>query len=256
MLTLVPSVNAMVSEGAVEELMDKDKIVEHRAVLPDGFVYLSDIDPTIIQSVRYATNENFIGRPIDGYEAPIIILTKEAANRLNEVQQIIRKDGYSLVVYDGYRPQRAVNHFMRWSTDIGDQLNKRLFYPRVNKKDVFDLGYVAERSGHSRGSTVDLTLIPLGKNVHPVVVKPRTMADDSMLPFLDDGTLDFGSSFDLFDEASHFDSILVNPEHQLRRKYLKDTMEHMGFKSYPQEWWHFTLAKEPYSETYFDFPVK
>lgn len=224
-----------------------------------GFVYLHDIDPSIRISLRYITDENFVGACVDGYKKPAVIMTKQAAQALKNVQEDVKKDGYSLVVYDAYRPQEAVNHFMRWSKEVEDQRMCSHYYPRVDKADVFKLGYVAERSGHSRGSTVDLTLIKETEKLHDVVEKKRTLLDGFTITLLDDGTVDMGSSFDLFDAASHYENNLISPEFKQLRTYLKEKMEKHGFKNYSEEWWHFTLRNEPYSadqdSSYFNFPV-
>lgn len=180
-----------------------------------GFVYLSEIDPTILISPRYYTSENFVGCRVDGYKKPVIIMTKQAAEALKQVQQEVVSEGYCLVVYDAYRPQKAVDHFIRWSREISDQAKKSHYYPRVDKAKVFELGYVAERSGHSRGSTVDLSLIKIEDVLHPIQVKNRTLRDGFIIDFLDDGTVDMGSSFDLFDTASHHEK---NQEIILKKK--------------------------------------
>lgn len=225
-----------------------------------GFVYLHEVDPTIRISVRYAGSENFVGKPVDGYKRPVIIMTQQAAQALQKVQAAVQKDGYSLIVYDAYRPQRAVNHFMRWSEDVADQTKKSAYYPRVNKADVFELGYVAKRSGHSRGSTVDLTLIKTEQELVDIETRDRKLLDGFTIQLLDDGTVDMGSSFDLFDVASHYANDLIEEKFKARRAYLKDVMEAHGFKNYAREWWHFTLKNEPYpadqSESYFDFEVE
>jgi D-alanyl-D-alanine dipeptidase len=225
-----------------------------------GFVYLHEIDPTIIASLRYATNENFVGKQIVGYKKPVVIVTKQAAQALKKVQDEIKKDGYSLVVYDAYRPQRAVDCFVLWAKDAGDQAKKAQYYPRINKADAFDLGYIAKRSGHSRGSTVDLTLIKRGTSIHAVKEKSRKLLDGYRIAFLDDGTVDMGSSFDLFDEASHYENNLIGENFKRLRTYLKSVMEKYGFKNYSDEWWHFTLQNEPFpagkDENYFDFVVE
>lgn len=225
-----------------------------------GFVYLHEIDPTILISARYANAENFVGRSIKGYKRSVIILTKQTAKALKEVQKEVKKDGYSLVVYDGYRPQQAVNDFMQWSKDIENQTKKSFYYPRVNKADVFKFGYVAERSGHSRGSTVDLTIIKDGDTLHEVKEKERTLLDGYTIKILDDGTVDMGSSFDLFDKASHFENDLIEEKFKKLRTYLKNKMEMYGFKNYAEEWWHFTLKNEPFiadkDDNYFNFPIE
>lgn len=225
-----------------------------------GFVYLHEVDPTILVSLRYLNNENFVGKPVDGYKKSVVIMTKQAADALKQAHDEFKKDGYRLVVYDAYRPQQAVNHFMRWSEDVNDQVKKSHYYPRVNKADVFELGYVAKKSGHSRGSTIDLTLIKQDQQLHDIKEEKRTLLDGYTITFLDDGTIDMGSSFDLFDTASHFENNLIAEEFKKLRTYLKNVMEKYGFKNYAEEWWHFTLKDEPYSaikdDSYFDFAVE
>ncbi len=218
------------------------------------FVYLRDIDPTIIQNVRYATINNFIGQVIDGYKTQEIILTRAAAVALQAVQKYMIKQGYSLVVYDGYRPQIAVNHFIKWS-ESSDESQKYLYYPTIDKQDVFSLGYIDKRSGHSRGSTVDLSIIKLDKKLHEIEINEKILSDGSKIQFLDDGSVDMGSSFDLAHEASHHDSHFINYEHLEKRNFLKNAMIDRGFRSYSKEWWHYTLENEPYPDTYFDFQI-
>jgi D-alanyl-D-alanine dipeptidase len=223
-------------------------------------VYLHEVDPTILVSLRYHSDENFVGNPVDGYKKSVMIMTQQTAQALKQVQADVTKDGYSLVVYDAYRPQQAVNHFMRWADDIKDQRKKSQYYPRVNKADVFELGYVAKRSGHSRGSTVDLTLIKNGQCLYDIKEEQRTLLDGFTITFLDDGTVDMGSSFDLFDEASHHENDLIEEKYKKLRTYLRDVMEKHGFRIIDTEWWHFTLAHEPYARnldsSYFNFPVE
>lgn len=217
------------------------------------FVMLSSIDPTIIENSRYFTSDNFLGKPIDGYTSNKIVCTKQAAEHLKKAHDDLKNQGYRLVIYDGYRPQRAVNQFMKWSKDPNDQIAKMQYYPTVNKKDVFQLGYVAEKSSHSRGSTFDLTIIPINTPLKSLVLKYKKLTNGEEIPFLDDNTVDMGSSFDLFHEASHHDSPLVTSEQNAMRQLLRETMKKHGFKEYPEEWWHYTLANEPYPDTYFDF---
>jgi D-alanyl-D-alanine dipeptidase len=226
------------------------------AELPKDFVYLKDIEPTIIENLRYFSNENFMGRKIDGYKANRVILTSEAAIALVKIQQELLKNGYSLVIYDAYRPQLAVDFFMKWSKDSNDQVAKEKYYPDINKADVFKLGYVAEKSGHSRGSTVDLSIIRIGDSLKPITFQKRQLKNGSIIPFLDDGSVDMSSSFDLFGEASHHDSNLIETEFLARRNYLRGIMKKNGFNDYPEEWWHYTLKNEPFPDTYFDFVVE
>lgn len=229
-------------------------------VRPKEFVYLHDVDPTIQVSLRYLSDENFVGKTLAGYMKSVVILTKQAADALKKVQEDVRKDGYSLVVYDAYRPQRAVDHFIEWGMDVHSQVTKSRYYPRISKGDVFECGYVGGPSSHSRGSTVDLTLIKTDKKLHEVREKQRTLLDGFTITILDDGTLDMGSSFDLFDKASHYENDLIEPEFKERRAYLKKAMEKHGFENYADEWWHFTLVNEPFPadnpESYFNFPVE
>ncbi|AIL12850.1 hypothetical protein IM40_03925 [Candidatus Paracaedimonas acanthamoebae] len=224
--------------------------------LPEGFAYLDVIDPSIQFSLRYYSHDNFIGKPIEGYLAERVIMTENAAKALCKAQALFKKDGYSIVVYDSYRPQTAVDHFSRWSQDATDQTMKALFYPRIDKADVFELGYISKKSGHSRGSTVDLSLIHESVNLKKITPTSRILNGSVEILFLDDGTLDMGSSFDLLDETSHYQNNLINEEHFNRRTYLKEVMETCGFKPYAKEWWHFTLKDEPFPDTYFDFPVR
>ncbi len=225
-----------------------------------NFVYLHQVDPSIIVSLRYATSENFLGRPVDGYKKPLVIVTRQAAEALKKAQQEVCKDGYSLVVYDAYRPQQAVDCFVQWSGNLHDQLKKLNYYPRVDKSRVFELGYVAKRSGHSRGSTVDVTLIKQGTLLHEIIVEDRTLLDGFTIKYLNDGTVDMGSSFDLFDTVSHHTNNLITHDHKNIRAYLRRIMEKQGFKTIEEEWWHYDFKEEPYSadheSSYFNFCVE
>jgi len=227
--------------------------------MPSSFVYLRQYDPSILQEVRYAGHHNFIGRPIAGYESNECILTKAAAIQLSKVQKELVQSGYSLKVYDGYRPQMAVNDFIQWSKDSKQQQMKAEFYPRVNKKDFFKLGYVAAKSSHSRGSTVDLTIIPL-----PILAQKAyhsgqklTACYASYQQRFKDNSIDMGTGFDCMDKASHpLNKEDVSPTAYQNRMLLRNLMKKYGFAPYPKEWWHFTLIDEPYKNTYFNFPIK
>lgn len=200
-----------------------------------GFVVLSDVVPDIIQEIRYYSTYNFVGDRIKGYEEPCALLTKEAATALKEVADDLRNKGYRLKIYDAYRPQMAVDNFMAWAKDFNDTRMKKYFYPELNKDVLFPQGYIAEHSGHSRGSTVDLTLFDMktGKEV------------------------DMGGTFDYFGERSHPDYKGDLTKKQIaNRKILRDAMLRHGFKPLETEWWHFTLKDEPYPDTYFTFPVR
>ncbi len=225
------------------------------------FVYLHEVDPTIQVSLRYCSNENFLGRTVNGYKKPVLIMTRQAAEALKKVQEELKKDGYELVIYDAYRPQDAVDNFMIWSLDINDQVRKSQYYPRVDKARIIELGYVGERSGHSRGSRVDLTLIKKGELLHDIVETKRALLDGFTISYLDDGTIDMGSSFDLFDVASHFENNVIPEEYKKMRTYLQNVMVKHGFKPYAEEWWHFTLQNEPHpasrgDSSYFNFPIE
>ncbi|MGI4775708.1 MAG: M15 family metallopeptidase [Janthinobacterium lividum] len=224
--------------------------------LPNGFIYLRDIDPTIIENLRYYSGENFIGRRVDGYKSNKVILTKEAAKSLSKVQKELLSNGYSLIVYDAYRPQKAVDQFVKWSEDSADQINKNKYYPDVAKNDVFKLGYVAEKSGHTRGSTVDVTMIRSDSALKEITIHNRKLLDGNLAPYLEDGTVDMGTSFDLFGVASHHDSKLIEKKYLDLRNYLRTVMKENGFKEYQEEWWHYTLENEPFLEIYFDFDIE
>lgn len=202
--------------------------------LPQGFVYLHHLIPALELEIRYAGEHNFLGKPVDGYHRPVAILSRPAAEALVKVQHDLRQQGYCLKVFDAYRPQRAVDHFVLWARDATDTLAKPEFYPNIPKSELFQRGYIASKSGHSRGSTVDLTII-----------NANTREE-----------LDMGSSYDFFGIISHHDSEQVTSEQKANRELLKSLMEKNGFHPYPEEWWHYTLREEPYPETYFDFPVE
>ena len=198
-----------------------------------GFVLLSDYVPGIIQEIRYFSTFNFIGDRIDGYEEPCAIMTKEAARALQEVSSLAVVRGYRLKVFDAYRPAKAVKHFELWGIEDLDQRMKPFFYPELEKQELFLKGYIAKRSSHSRGSTVDLTLLDMKSGKE----------------------LDMGSPFDYFGEISHPDSRAVTEEQYENRMILQELMTKQGFEPLDCEWWHFTLIDEPYPDTYFDFPV-
>ncbi len=201
------------------------------------FVDVRSLDPSIAADMRYAGSENFVGEPIDGYEAPKCLLSRVAAEALVEVQSILRDDGFGLLVFDCYRPQRGVDHFVRWAKDTADLRTKAEYYPNVRKSRLFEDGYIASRSGHSRASTVDLTMV-------------RRRPDDSV------EALDMGTPFDFFDPRSHTESPDVTAEQQANRLRLRDAMEEGGFRNYSAEWWHYTMRDEPYPDEYFDRPIR
>ncbi len=201
--------------------------------LPQGFVYLDKEIPDIVYEVRYAGENNFMGKPVRGYEKSRAILSAPAAAALAKVQKELISKDYMLKLFDAYRPQKAVNHFMEWARDKNDTLRKSDFYPDVAKKDLFELGYISTRSGHSRGSTVDITLV----NVE------------------DCSEVDMGGSYDYFGEISNHYSNQITPQQKKNRELLRLIMRKYGFRSYSKEWWHYTYDAEPFPDTYFDFPV-
>lgn len=202
--------------------------------MPKEFVDLSEAVPDVILEIRYYSTYNFVGERIDGYNAPVAMMTAEAAQALKKVSDDVKEKGYRLKIFDAYRPQRAVEHFARWGSDLDSLTMKPYFYPEVNKAECFELGYIAHRSGHSRGSTVDLTLFDMttGREV------------------------DMGGPFDFLGELSHPDYTGQLTEQQIaNRMILRETMVKGGFEPLDTEWWHFTLADEPYPDTYFDYLV-
>jgi D-alanyl-D-alanine dipeptidase len=223
--------------------------------LPNGFVYLRDVAATVRQDMRYHGTHNFVGRPIAGYLAPECILTAPAAQALARVQAELAASSLSLVVYDCYRPQRAVDDFLAWGRDPSDQQMKAEFYPRVDKADFVKLGYVADQSGHSRGSTVDLAIAPLPLAAPAPYLDSAPKVDCAAPMRWRDGSLDFGTAFDCMDPASHVDATSLPPAALRNRALLRGVMLKNGFKGYDKEWWHFTLADEPFPQTYFNFPI-
>ena len=224
-------------------------------VIAEGFVYLSKIAPNIQQSPRYATDSNFLGRRVSGYLAEEIVTTIQVAEKLIEVQEDLAIKGLELLVYDGYRPQKAVEDFYQWSFDVMDQKTKELYYPNLDKQALFDIGFISRKSAHTRGSAVDLTIIPLGEKVKKANQSERVLADGSKIIFLDDATIDMGSSFDIFHEASYHDTHLLNPEYLANRAILRDVMVKYGFLPYSKEWWHYSIKDEPFPDSYFDFDI-
>lgn len=202
--------------------------------ISEKFVYLSKLDSTIQFELRYLGNDNFIGKPIDGYYKNCVIITKETAHALKKVQEILLKEGLSLKIFDAYRPQQAVDHFVRWAKQINDTLMKKQYYPDVPKSELFTQGFIAKKSGHSRGSTVDLTIINSSTG----------------------SELDMGSPYDFFGEKSHPFSKNIQKHQQENRLYLRRVMLANDFKPYENEWWHFTLKKEPFPTTYFNFLIQ
>ena len=219
----------------------------------DGFVEISEMIPDAILEIRYHSTYNFVGARVDGYEQPTALLTREAAEALLAVSDELKEQGYRIKVFDAYRPQKGVDHFVRWAADLTDTLTKAYFYPDLDKSVLFDQEYIMEKSGHTRGSTVDLTLFDMAL----------------------ERDVDMGGTFDWFGPESHPDFCgnpdtgvytgdnhesptgrSITPEQFENRMILRRAMVRHGFKTLDSEWWHFTLADEPYPDTYFTFPVR
>lgn len=227
------------------------------ADLPEGFVRLREVAPTIQYDIRYAGPHNFVGRPIAAYASPECILTRQAAEALAAAARELAAQGLGLRVYDCYRPAQAVADFVAWARDLGDEAMKPEFYPRVPKTELFARGYIAEKSGHSRGSTVDLAIVRLDQ-IPATPWAPGDPLADCALPMgerFDDATLDFGTGYDCFDGRAHHGAAGIPAEATANRETLKTLMQRHGFTPYAEEWWHYTLAGEPFPGTYFDFPV-
>jgi D-alanyl-D-alanine dipeptidase len=208
--------------------------------LPEGFVDVKDISPNIQLELRYISDHNFVGKTIDGYFSKKLILTKAAAKSLASVQTELESFGLGLLVYDAYRPQRAADHFVRWAEDLTDTKTKQEFYPKVKKSELFKQDYIASRSSHTRGSTVDLTLIR------------HANKNDSAQPLK---RIDMGSPYDFFGPVSWLKDLTITGQQRANRILLQTLMIKHGFKPYPEEWWYFTLIDEPFPDTYFDFPI-
>jgi D-alanyl-D-alanine dipeptidase len=207
----------------------------HSQSLPMGFVYVDQVVPELRTDLRYRLADNFVGTTVDGYAGARAILTQQAALALGLAQAELRSQGLGLLIFDAYRPQRAVNHFARWAKDLSDTAMKQRYYPEVEKTQLFSQGYIAARSGHSRGSTVDLTLVSLSP------------------PF---EQLDMGTIFDFFSPRSWLAATGLSAAQEHNRALLQRTMKTYGFTPYAKEWWHFTLNAEPFPETYFDFEIR
>ncbi|SDS14382.1 D-Ala-D-Ala dipeptidase vanX. Metallo peptidase. MEROPS family M15D [Gillisia sp. Hel1_33_143] len=202
--------------------------------VPKEFVKVKQVIPDIQVDLRYAGTHNFVGRPLPGYNEAEVILTKQAAEALKNVQLELEARGLCLKIFDAYRPQRAVNYFIEWAKKPEDTIGKEEFYPEQDKRNLFNLGYIATRSGHSRGSTIDLTIIDA-----------NTLEE-----------LDMGGTYDFFGEVSHLYTTSITAKQHKNRELLKLVMSRNGFRSYSEEWWHFTLRGEPFPNTYFDFVIQ
>jgi D-alanyl-D-alanine dipeptidase len=212
----------------------------------DVLVHIGTFAPSVVEEIRYAGPYNFVGGTVDGYEAQKCLLTQPAAEALAAVQADLEPFGLGLKVFDCYRPQRAVDRFVRWAEALGDTAKKALYYPDVPKDSLFALGYIAARSGHSRGSTVDLTLVPLGSTADANPPEGCDAAAD----------IDMGTGYDCFGERSHTAAASAQPQQRANRLLLRALMEQHGFVNYSKEWWHFRLRDEPFPDHYFDVPIR
>lgn len=228
---ILPIILLLVFSGCTS---DNPEDFASESFVPEGFVYVKDVIKTAQIDMRYYGNNNFVGTRIDGYEAPVAILTEKAAAALKIAADLLEGQGYYIKIFDAYRPQQAVDHFIRWAADANDIKMKDSFYPDLDKSVLFGLGYIAEKSGHTRGSVVDLTIVSkdTGKEI------------------------DMGSGFDFFGEISHHGTNLITTEQEINRNILRDAMIAAGFDPYYKEWWHYQLKNEPYPNEYFNFKVK
>jgi D-alanyl-D-alanine dipeptidase len=225
---------------------------------PEDFVDIQKVIPEVPLDIRYYGPHNFVGEKVDGYLAAKCLLTKQAAESLAKVQKELTPFSLSLKIYDCYRPQRAVDHFVRWAKDIDNSKTKQEFYPTVDKRNLFKDGYIDSKSGHSRGSTVDLTIaaVPIPKQQNYI---PGQKLSECNLPLpkrFRDNSIDMGTGFDCFDELSHTANINIGHQQKINRLLLKSLMEKHGFRNYDKEWWHYTLKNELYLDTYFDFVIE
>jgi zinc D-Ala-D-Ala dipeptidase len=225
---------------------------------PADIVDAAGIVPNLELDMRYVGSDNFVGRPIAGYRAPKCYLTKRAAEALKGVQVELATKGLGLKVYDCYRPRSAVKEFVEWGRDLGDTKMKARFYPNVGKSTLFRSGYISSRSGHSRASTVDLTIVPLRAPEQPAYDSSTPLAScegpkETRAP---DNSLDMGTGFDCFSRRSHTAFSGIGSEQKKNRELLKSVMSRHGFRNLSTEWWHYSLRDEPYPGTYFNFPVE
>ena len=256
-LGLTLTVAAPVATGVAAAVPTSSAVAQGHPSAPDEFVALRDVDPSIVHEIRYTTSHNFVGERIDDYRAPLCLLTRPAAEALSRAQDTLRPMGLTLKVYDCYRPQGAVDHFVRWAEDLDDEQMKSEFYPRVEKSRLFEDGYIAAKSGHSRGSTVDLTIQPVDARPGPTPHSPHPEGScfgpvEDRVP---DASLDMGTAFDCFDVLSHTANPAVTGEARANRDLLVDVLAAEGFTNLPEEWWHFTHKPELFPTTFFDFPV-
>jgi zinc D-Ala-D-Ala dipeptidase len=230
---------------------DADKI-------PNTFIDIQKVIPDVVMDIRYWGPHNFVGEKVDGYLAPKCFLTKEAAQELAGVQKELAPYSLSLKIYDCYRPQRAVDHFVRWAKEIENTKTMREFYPTIDKRNLFKDGYIDAKSGHSRGSTIDLTIVPSPAPGQADYI-PGQQLFECYLPAekrFGDNSIDMGTGFDCFHEQSNTGNANIGRQQKINRLLLKSLMEKHGFRNYDKEWWHYTLKNEPYPDTYFNFVIE
>lgn len=226
------SVSEYPSDGDANERLECQ--TSEDTIFHSGFVSISDVIPDAVLEVRYYSAYNFVGERIDSYEAPIAYLTREAAYALKNASDELKKQGFLIKIYDAYRPQSAVDHFVRWANDPNATEMKSAFYPNVDKSELFSNGYIAKKSSHSRGSAVDLTLVDASSGCD----------------------VDMGCGFDFFGDIAHAYRTDGLTKTQINnRSVLRKAMTESGFLPLAEEWWHFSLKDEPYPNTYFDFPI-
>ena len=225
---------------------------------PEGFVDIKEVIPDIQLDIRYYGDHNFVGENVSGYNAGKCIITREAAAALAKVQKDLSQFSLAIKIYDCYRPQRAVNHFVQWATQIDNTKTKEEFYPTIDKRNLFKDGYIDSKSGHSRGSTLDLTIVPLPAPRQQNYI-PGQKLYACYLPagqrFRDNG-IDMGTGFDCFHELSHTENKNIGLQQRINRMLLKSLMGKYGFRNFEKEWWHYTMNNEPYPDTYFDFGIE
>jgi D-alanyl-D-alanine dipeptidase len=226
--------------------------------MPVGFVDIQKTIPEVILDIRYYGQHNFLGEIVDGYMSPKCFLSKEAAEALVGVQKELASYALTLKIYDCYRPQRAVDHFVRWAQENKNTKTMREFYPTIDKKNLFKDGYIDSKSSHSRGSTVDLTIVPVPVPAQTIYI-PGQQLSECYLPAekrFGDNSIDMGTGFDCFHELSNTANTNISRQQKINRLLLKSLMEKHGYKNYDKEWWHYTLKNEPYPDTYFNFVIE
>lgn len=222
----------------------------------EGFVRMNDLHPSIIVNLKYTHSNNILNKKADGYNSSDALLTTEAAEALAHVQEYLSTRGFALVIYDAYHPYKTYETFKEWLLEPEDQATKETYYPNITKEDLVKIGYIQNKLDHTRGSTVDVTLIPLNQKIQdPPGIKKLNYQTVGDLVYIDDGTLDMGSSYDLFDPVSCHSCNLISQNAKENRALLKEAMEKNGFIANDKVWWQYKLAREPFADSSFDFDV-